>query len=137
MMWAQLVGGQPWHGTMINRRKNGELFEEDATISPIHDQEGRIHAYVAVKRDLTLERRQEVNRSREQRDRLDILDIMQDVRRAGSLPETAEAFCRAAAKLVDIDAVITVLVQARRLSAHDRYRRRPFGGRSQRRGPRL
>ena len=112
VMWKQLLGGQPWHGTMINRRKGGELFEEDVTISPIHDPDGRLLAYVAVKRDLTVERRQESNRSREQRDRLDVLEIMQDVRRGESLPETAEAFCRAAVSLVGIDAAITVLVQA-------------------------
>ncbi len=100
VMWKQLLGGQPWHGTMINRRKGGELFEEDVTISPIHDPDGRLSAYVAVKRDLTVERRQESNRSREQRDRLDVLEIMQDVRRGESLPETAEAFCRAAVSLV-------------------------------------
>jgi PAS domain S-box-containing protein len=111
VMWAHLLGGQTWHGTMINRRKSGELFEEDATISPIHDPEGRLMAYVAVKRDLTVERRLETNRTREQRDRLDILDIMQDVRRADSLHETAEAFCRATANLVDIDAALMVLVQ--------------------------
>jgi PAS domain S-box-containing protein len=111
VMWAHLLGGQPWHGTMINRRKTGDLFEEDATISPIHDSEGRLMAYVAVKRDLTVERRLETNRTREQRDRLDILDIMQDVRRGASLHETAETFCRAAANLVDIDAALMVLVQ--------------------------
>ncbi|MGH3733076.1 MAG: PAS domain S-box protein [Acidimicrobiales bacterium] len=111
VMWARLLGGKPWHGTMINRRKGGELYEEDATISPIHDPEGRLMAYVAVKRDLTVERRLETNRTREQRDRLDILDIMQDVRRGESLQNTAEAFCRAAANLVDIDAALMVLVQ--------------------------
>jgi PAS domain S-box-containing protein len=111
VMWSQLLGGQPWHGTMINRRKAGELYEEDVTISPIHDPEGRLMAYVGVKRDLTVERRLETNRTREQRDRLDILDIMQDVRRGDSLHETAETFCRAAANLVEIDAALMVLVQ--------------------------
>jgi PAS domain S-box-containing protein len=111
IMWAHLNGGEPWHGTMINRRKNGELYEEDTTISPIHDAEGSLLAYVAVKRDLTIERRLETNRTREQRDRLDILDIMQDVRRADSLHATAEAFCRAATNLTSIDAALMVLVQ--------------------------
>jgi PAS domain S-box-containing protein len=111
VMWAHLLGGQTWHGTMINRRKSGDLFEEDATISPIHDGAGRLMAYVAVKRDLTVERRLETNRTREQRDRLDILDIMQDVRRGASLHETAETFCRAVANLVEIDAALMVLVQ--------------------------
>jgi PAS domain S-box-containing protein len=112
IMWAHLVGGQPWHGTMINRRKNGELYEEDTTISPIHDAEGKLLAYVSVKRDLTVERRLETNRTREQRDRLEILEIMQEVRRAASLQLTAEAFCHAATNLDLIDGALMVLVQA-------------------------
>jgi PAS domain S-box-containing protein len=110
-MWSHLLTGEPWHGTMINRRKSGEFYEEDTTISPIHDGEGRLIAYVAVKRDLTIERRLETNRSREQRDRLAILDIMQEVRRGDSLHATAERFCRAATALASIDAAVTVLIQ--------------------------
>jgi PAS domain S-box-containing protein len=110
-MWSHLRTGLPWHGTMINRRKSGELYEEDTTISPIDDGEGRLIAYVAVKRDLTIERRLETNRSREQRDRLAILDIMQEVRRGDSLHATAERFCRATTALASIDAALTVLIQ--------------------------
>jgi PAS domain S-box-containing protein len=110
-MWNHLLTGLPWHGTMINRRKSGEFYEEDTTISPIDDDEGRLVAYVAVKRDLTIERRLETNRSREQRDRLAILDIMQEVRRGDSLHATAERFCRATTSLASIDAALTVLIQ--------------------------
>jgi len=112
VMWAHLQGGEPWHGTLINRRRSGGLYEEDTTISPIHDDEGSLLAYVAVKRDLTNERRLETHRTREQRDRLDILDIMQEVRRADSLLETAEAFCQATTNLACIDAALLVLVQS-------------------------
>ena len=111
IMWAHLHGGEPWHGTLINRRKAGELYEEDSTISPIHDAEGSLLAYVAVKRDLTIERRLETNRTREQKDRLAALDIMQEVRRSDSLRETAESFCLGATKLSSIDAALMVLVQ--------------------------
>ena len=112
MMWAHLVGGEAWHGTLINRRKNGELYEEDTTISPIHDAEGRLSAYVAVKRDLTVERRLETIRTREQKDRLDVLDIIQVVRRGESLHTTAEDFCRAATNLASIDSALMVLIQS-------------------------
>jgi PAS domain S-box-containing protein len=112
IMWAHLAGGEAWHGTMINRRKNGELYEEDTTISPIHDAEGRLSAYVAVKRDLTVERRLETIRTREQKDRLDVLDIIQVVRRGETLHTTAEAFCRAATNLASIDSALMVLVQS-------------------------
>jgi PAS domain S-box-containing protein len=112
IMWAHLAGGEAWHGTLINRRKNGELYEEDTTISPIHDAEGRLSAYVAVKRDLTIERRLETIRTREQRDRLDVLDIIQMVRRGETLHTTAEAFCRAATNLNSIDSALMVLIQS-------------------------
>ncbi len=54
-MWNTLVRGEVWRGRLINKRKDGALYEEDATISPIKDEAGRIINYVAVKRDVTTE----------------------------------------------------------------------------------
>jgi two-component system, cell cycle sensor histidine kinase and response regulator CckA len=54
-MWETLLAGQVWRGRLTNRRKDGTLYEETATISPIRDESGRIVNYVAVKRDITSE----------------------------------------------------------------------------------
>ena len=54
-MWAALERGETWVGHFINRRKDGTLFHEDATISPVRDTAGTIVNYVAVKRDVTHE----------------------------------------------------------------------------------
>ncbi|MCX6905169.1 MAG: PAS domain S-box protein, partial [Verrucomicrobia bacterium] len=54
-MWAMLTAGQVWSGHIINQRKDGTLYEEDATISPVFNAAGRIVNYVAVKRDVTRE----------------------------------------------------------------------------------
>ncbi len=54
-MWAVLASGEVWSGRLINKKKNGTLFEEDATISPVRDANGRITNFVAVKRDVTRE----------------------------------------------------------------------------------
>jgi PAS domain S-box-containing protein len=54
-MWAALGRGEVWTGRFINRRKDGALYEEDATISPVRDAAGQIVNYVAVKRDVTRE----------------------------------------------------------------------------------
>lgn len=54
-MWNQLTSGKSWQGTIINKRKNGELFHEEATISPVMDHNGIIHHYVSMKRDVTQE----------------------------------------------------------------------------------
>jgi PAS domain S-box-containing protein len=54
-MWECLARGEVWTGHFVNRRKDGTLFEEEATISPVRDAAGRIVNYVAVKRDVTRE----------------------------------------------------------------------------------
>ena len=54
-LWRTLLGGESWTGHFVNRRKDGTLFEEDATISPVRDQSGAITYFVAVKRDVTHE----------------------------------------------------------------------------------
>jgi two-component system cell cycle sensor histidine kinase/response regulator CckA len=54
-MWSTLTQGQSWSGRFTNRRKDGSLFEEEATISPVRDPSGRIAHFVGVKRDITRE----------------------------------------------------------------------------------
>jgi PAS domain S-box-containing protein len=43
--------GEVWRGTLVNRRKDGTLYAEDAVISPVRDRSGRIAHYVGVSRD--------------------------------------------------------------------------------------
>ncbi|MBF0160936.1 MAG: PAS domain S-box protein [Magnetococcales bacterium] len=52
-MWERLKQGEEWQGEFHNRRKDGTLFWELASISPIRDQYGRITHYIAVKEDIT------------------------------------------------------------------------------------
>jgi len=54
-IWAVLEVGETWSGHFINRHKDGSLYEEEATISPVRDAAGKIVNYVAVKRDVTRE----------------------------------------------------------------------------------
>ena len=54
-MWDTIRSGEVWSGRIINRRKDGTLFEEETTISPLRDESNAIIHYVAVKRDVTHE----------------------------------------------------------------------------------
>jgi two-component system cell cycle sensor histidine kinase/response regulator CckA len=54
-LWDALGRGEVWSGRFTNRKKDGTLFEEDATISAVRDAAGRIVNYVAAKRDVTNE----------------------------------------------------------------------------------
>jgi PAS domain S-box-containing protein len=52
-LWATIKSGKIWSGRFINRKKNGQLYYEDSTISPVKDTSGAIVNFVAVKRDIT------------------------------------------------------------------------------------
>ncbi|OQX17126.1 MAG: hypothetical protein BWK76_10565 [Desulfobulbaceae bacterium A2] len=52
-LWQTISSGGVWRGEFHNRKKNGELYWEQATIAPIRNAEHRITHYVAVKEDIT------------------------------------------------------------------------------------
>jgi len=52
-LWDTIKAGNVWAGRLTNRRKDGRLYYEDATISPVRDSSGKIVNFVAVKRDMT------------------------------------------------------------------------------------
>ena len=58
-LWATVLRGQVWRGEMINRRKDGELTTEYMTITPIKSKDGAITHFVAVKQDITDQKRVE------------------------------------------------------------------------------
>jgi len=54
-LWDTISSGYVWRGHLVNKRKDGTIFEEDATISPVLDEHGKVVNYVAVKRDVSKE----------------------------------------------------------------------------------
>ncbi len=58
-LWETITAGREWRGELHNRKKNGEDFWELATISAVKDAEGRTTHYVAVKEDITANKRLE------------------------------------------------------------------------------
>ncbi len=52
-LWQEISSGKVWRGKLINRKKDGTLFEEESTITPVRNNAGEIKHYVAVKRDIT------------------------------------------------------------------------------------
>jgi PAS domain S-box-containing protein len=56
-MWASILSGQTFRAVMTNRRRNGEFYEEDQTISPIRDANGTVTHFVSTGRDITQRKR--------------------------------------------------------------------------------
>ncbi|MCF8210841.1 MAG: PAS domain S-box protein [Rhodoferax sp.] len=53
-LWNVLQTGSIWRGEFRNRKKNGDLFVEQAVIAPVQDTEGNATHYVALKEDITV-----------------------------------------------------------------------------------
>jgi PAS domain S-box-containing protein len=56
-LWQTLKEGRIWRGELRNRKKNGELYWEKATISPVLDEAGQPASFLAVKEDITEHKR--------------------------------------------------------------------------------
>ena len=62
-MQAGIAGGQVWHGEITNRRKDGSLYQEEMTITPVRQGAGPITHFIAIKQDVTERKKAEANRS--------------------------------------------------------------------------
>ena len=58
-LWSRLMGGQTFRGMIINRKKSGELYWAQQTITPVRDQGGELTHFVSVLQDITELRKQE------------------------------------------------------------------------------
>ena len=52
-MWGTILTGNPWHGQLVNRRKDGSLYTEEMTITPVRGVDGQVAHFVAIKQDIT------------------------------------------------------------------------------------
>ncbi|MFA6546519.1 MAG: PAS domain S-box protein, partial [Limisphaerales bacterium] len=52
-LWSTILAGNVWHGEITNRRKNGTLYTEDMTITPLKSERGEITNFIAIKQDIT------------------------------------------------------------------------------------
>lgn len=73
-LWQTILGGQVWRGELINRRKDGQLYAEEMTITPVRNQAGEISHFIAIKQDISRQRRA----AEKLREQAALLDLTQD-----------------------------------------------------------
>jgi PAS domain S-box-containing protein len=59
-LWKTITSGREWRGEFYNKKKNGDLYWEAASISPIRDSKGNITHFLAVKEDITEKKKKEI-----------------------------------------------------------------------------
>ncbi len=68
-MWDTILAGEVWRGEFINKKKDGTLYMDEATITPVKDDHGKIIRFIAIKQDIT-ERKKAEDKLRENEQRL-------------------------------------------------------------------
>jgi PAS domain S-box-containing protein len=52
-LWDTILAGKIWHGELINKRKDGSLYIDEMTITPLSDEHGHIKRFIAIKQDVS------------------------------------------------------------------------------------
>lgn len=55
-LWSTILQGNEWHGSMLNRKKNGDIFWENVSISPLKSPDGSVSKFIKSGEDITRQR---------------------------------------------------------------------------------
>ncbi|RPI91875.1 MAG: PAS domain S-box protein, partial [Chloroflexi bacterium] len=66
-MWKTILSGSVWQGAVRNKRKDGSLYDEEMTITPVRSETGEITHFIAIKQDITERKELELRFLRAQR----------------------------------------------------------------------
>ena len=58
-LWNTILSGRVWRGEVINKRKDGQLYTEEMTVTPVRDPAGKVAHFIAIKQDVTDRQRTE------------------------------------------------------------------------------
>ncbi len=102
-LWETILAGKTWQGELYNRRKDGTIYVEEQTITPVRDAAGRITHFIAIKQDIT-----ERKRAEEHLRYLAMHDPVTNLLNRRALSEALERVCarteaRGALLLLDMD----------------------------------
>jgi PAS domain S-box-containing protein len=84
-LWSVITAGRSWRGELVNRRKDGSLYTEEMTITPITDATGQRTNYIAVKQDVTARCESEERRRRSE-------DVLKQTHELAGLGQVRVAF---------------------------------------------
>ena len=111
-IWATARAGRTWTGAIVNRRKDGTLFEVEAVISGIKDASGKIIGYMQTDRDVTRERALESALEREARERESIEATLARIDSSASPEMIAATACSEIVRFSSVEAAFVIILES-------------------------
>lgn len=74
-MWNTILSGKVYRGEVVNRRRNGELYVEERSVTPVRGDTGPVEYFISVAQDVTERKRTEAERDQYFRESLDLLAV--------------------------------------------------------------
>jgi len=102
-LWATILQGGTWRGEFHNRKKDGTLYWESASISPVLDESGRVAHFVAVKEDITERKKSEEALAHRLAELEAVAEISSELRKAQSRSEMMAVILGTLAELLKAD----------------------------------
>ncbi|MBI2115158.1 MAG: PAS domain S-box protein [candidate division NC10 bacterium] len=99
-LWATILAGRVWHGETINRRKDGSLYTEEQTITPVRDARGEISHFIGIRQDITAQKQAEQALITRTRQLEAVRAVSAEITRELDLPTLLGLIHRRAAELV-------------------------------------
>ena len=101
VLWETILNGMVWKGELLNRRKSGELYWEQVSISPVRDDDGTITHFVGLQHDIS-----ETKRLEEQ---LNFLAYYDELTQLPNRTLLTRHFTEAAARCAQNDTLLALL----------------------------
>ncbi len=101
-LWNRILSGEIWHGELINRCKDGHLYTEEMTISPVYGEQGEISHFIAIKQDVS-------ERKQHEREREVIVAVSSAMRQAATRIEMFSVILDQLLDLFDADGSMIAL----------------------------
>ncbi|MGD8515441.1 MAG: PAS domain S-box protein [Anaerolineae bacterium] len=106
-MWTTILGGNEWRGEFVNRRKDGSLYWEWASIAPIQDETGAITHFIKVAEDITDRKHAEEALHRRVEELATLNRVAQTLATMTDLPSALQNVAETVTKI--LDASVTVI----------------------------
>ena len=110
-IWATARAGKTWTGAIVNRRKDGSLFEVEAVISGLRDASGQVVGYMQTDRDVTRERALESALEREARQRESIEATLARIDPSAPPEVIATTACTEILRFSGVDTALVIILE--------------------------